>query len=982
MQTTKNAAHQTTEQTLTLGVGGMSCASCVGSVEDALRAAPGVQDVQVNLATEKATVRYRPEETSPAALAEVIEASGYDAATQQVTLGVEGMSCASCVGSVEDALRAVPGVLDVSVNLATEKARVRHLADATGRRDLAAAVEKAGYEVGASEESGEEESSGPSERQRMRRRLLGALALAAPIFLIEMGPMLVPGLEVWLHGLLAEQTWRYGVFALATVLQFGPGWYFYRKGIASLRRGSPDMNALVMIGTTAAYGYSVVATFLPGALPAGTAHVYYEAAATIIALILAGNYMEVIAKGRASQAIRRLLDLQAKTARVIREGETVEIPIGEVQVGDRVVVRPGEKIPVDGAVVEGTSRVDEAMLTGEPMPVQKAEGDEVAGGTVNQAGSLTFEATRVGADTALAQIARMVEEAQGSKPPIQALADKVVRVFVPVVLVLAALTFTAWMLVGPAPALTYALVASVSVLIIACPCAMGIATPISVMVGTGRAAELGVFVREGAALQAFREAEVVAFDKTGTLTEGRPALTDLRAQEGFGEDEVLALAAAVETRSEHPIGTALVRAAEERGLALREPEGFETVSGFGVTAEVKGAQVAVGAARYMQRLGVDASPLVGEAEALAAGGKTPLFVAVDKKLAALVAVADPIKEGTPAAIEALHRQGLEVAMITGDAQATAEAIARQLGIDDVEAEVLPDGKVEAVKKLQSGGRAVAFVGDGINDAPALAQADVGLAIGTGTDVAIEAGDIVLMSGELGGVPKALALSKATLRNIKQNLFWAFAYNVVLIPVAAGVLYPFVGVLLSPALAAGAMVFSDLFVIGNALRLRRFEAPTVQSADPARASEGRSSQSVATSQNEASSRQDASANGRGQTAAKNGASEPAHASEHAGDGAPSYSVPAKASSANPASASSESPITNPTPVMTSPTTETLRIDGMHCEHCVQSVREALEGVDSADVERVEIGEAVVRTGGDRAALERAVEDAGYTVASAS
>ncbi len=823
--------------TLTLHVRDMSCASCVGHVEDALRDAPGVEDVTVNLATEKARVRYDADATDAAALAAVVHGQGYAVATTTTTLAVEGMSCASCVGHVEDALRAVPGVLDVAVNLATEKARAEHLAEAVDRAALAEAVREAGYDVASAPggtDGGEAASGGGAEpapeRVRMRRRLAFALVFTVPLFVLEMGPMLVPAFGDWLAGALPGPLKRYVAFALATVVQVGPGAYFYRKGLASLRRGSPDMNALVMIGTSAAYGYSVVATFAAGALPAGTAHVYYEAAATIIALILAGNYMEALAKGRASQAIRRLLDLQATTARVVRGGEATEVPVEEVEAGDRVVVRPGEKIPVDGRVVEGTSRVDEAMLTGEPVPVRKAEGDEVAGGTVNQAGSLTFEATRVGADTALAQIARMVEEAQGAKPPIQALADRVVRVFVPVVLGLAALTFGAWMLVGPAPALTYALVAAVSVLIIACPCAMGIATPISVMVGTGRAAELGVFVRDGAALQALRDADVVAFDKTGTLTEGRPALTDLRPAAGFDADDVLALAAAVETRSEHPIGATLVRAAEDRGLAVAEPSGFEAVAGHGVTAEVEGRTVAVGAARYMAQLGVEATPWQDDAQALAEAGKTPLFVAVDGALAALVAVADPVKASTPAAVAALHRQGLEVAMITGDAQHTAEAIARELGIDHVEAEVLPDGKVEAVKRLQDGGaRTVAFVGDGINDAPALAQADVGMAIGTGTDVAIEAGDIVLVSGDLAGVPKALALSRATMRNIKQNLFWAFAYNVTLIPVAAGALYPLLGVLLSPALAAGAMVLSDLFVIGNALRLRRFTPPSLPDA---------------------------------------------------------------------------------------------------------------------------------------------------------
>ena len=956
MNTSTVQRKASSEQMLTLSVEGLSCASCVGNVERVLREAPGVREAHVNLATEKARIRFDTAQTDPETLAETVRRSGYDVATATVTLGVEGMSCASCVGSVEDALRAVPGVVGVSVNLATENARVEHLAGAVRRSGLAEAVRKAGYEV-ASSPSEKGDGARTSERTRMGWRLAGALLLAVPIFLVEMMPMVVPGLDGWLHGLMPEQTWRYGVFALATALQFGPGWYFYRKGWASLKRGSPDMNALVMIGTSAAYGYSVVATFGPGLLPAGTAHVYYEAAATIIALILAGNYMESVAKGRASQAIRRLLDLQAKTARVVRGGAAVDVPVEEVQVGDRVVVRPGEKIPVDGAVVEGASRVDEAMLTGEPTPVRKAVGDEVAGGTVNQAGSLTFRATRVGADTALARIARMVEEAQGSKPPIQALADKVVRVFVPVVLALAALTFTAWMLFGPQPALTYALVTSVSVLIIACPCAMGIATPISVMVGTGRAAELGVFVRKGEALQAFQEADVIAFDKTGTLTKGRPELTDVRMASGFEEDDVLAAAAAVETRSEHPLGMALVRAAKDRGVTLEEPQDFEAVAGHGVAAQVGGRHAAVGAARYMKRLSVDAGPLAGEAEALAGEGKTPLFVALDGELAALLAVADPIKDDTPEAIEVLHRQGLRVAMITGDARATAEAIAAKLGIDDVQAEVLPDGKARAVGQLQAGGRVVAFVGDGINDAPALAQADVGIALGTGTDVAIEAGDVVLMSGELSGVPKALALSKATMRNIKQNLFWAFAYNVTLIPVAAGVLYPFLGVLLSPALAAGAMVFSDLFVIGNALRLRRFEAPGCQPAP------GRSDGHEANGQLKTRRGTPALLTGN---ATSNGT---------ASNG--------KAASATESLSSESLPSESGTSTAMSMSTEhlTLDIDGMSCQHCVQSVREALGGVDGAEVDAVNVGHATVRFDPertDRAALAQAVEEAGYAV----
>jgi Cu+-exporting ATPase len=601
------------------------------------------------------------------------------------------------------------------------------------------------------------------------------------------------------------------------------------------------MNTLVALGTSAAYGYSVVATFLPGVLPAGAVHVYYEASATIITLILLGKWFEARAKGQTSDAVRALLGLKAETARVVKDGQETEVPIDDVAVGDVVRVRPGEKVPVDGVVVEGTSYVDESMVTGEPVPVEKTDGDEVVGGTVNQAGSLLVETTRVGADTVLAQIVQLVEEAQASRPAIQALADRVVAVFVPVVLVIAALVFAVWLWVGPSPALTYALVAAVSVLIIACPCAMGLATPVSVMVGTGKAAELGVLFRKGEALQTLSEADVVALDKTGTLTEGRPTLTDVALADGANPDEaaLIRLVASVEVPSEHPVGAAIVRAAAERGLDVPAASEFEAVPGFGVRGTVEGRRVEVGADRFMARLGVEVGPLAEAARRLAEEGKTPLYAAIDGRLAAAIAVSDPVKATTPAAIDALHRAGLRVAMVTGDNRATAQAVARRLGIDEVLAEVLPADKAEAVRRLQAeggrdGGAAhVAFVGDGINDAPALAQADVGVAIGTGTDVAIEAADVVLMRGDLTALVDARALSAATLRNVKQNLFWAFAYNVVLIPVAAGVLYPALGVMLSPVLGAAAMGLSSVFVLTNALRLRRFTAPEIGASSAAR-----------------------------------------------------------------------------------------------------------------------------------------------------
>ena len=732
-----------------------------------------------------------------------------------VTLRVGGMECASCSSRVERVLQRMEGVDAVGVNLATERATV-HAGPGVSVSDLEEAVRRAGFE--AAEETAESEAPDTSaERDAQRRRMLWAVALTVPIWLLEMVPMAVPPLRAWLEASVGVPAIRLALFALGTAVQFGPGRHFIRAGWAALRSGAPSMDTLVLLGTSAAYGYSVVATFAPGVLPAGADHVYFEAAATIITLILAGRYLEAVAKGRAGAAIRALLDLQPPSAVVLRDGEPVEVPVAEVTVGDRVLVRPGARVPVDGAVVEGRSFVDESAMTGEPVPVEKEPGAALAAGTVNGTGALTVEVQAVGGATALARIVRMVEEAQGSKPPIQALADRIVRVFVPAVLAAAAVTFAAWMVFGPAPPLTFALVASVSVLIIACPCAMGIATPISVLVGTGRAAELGAFVREGAGLQALAEADTVVFDKTGTLTMGRPAVTDLVALGGADAAASLRLAAAVERQSEHPIAQAVV---EHAGPDLPAATDVEAVPGYGVAGTVEDHRVAVGAGRYLDRLGVTLPARSREtADALAAQGKTAVFVVVDGAPAALVAVADPIKPGARAALDALRAEGLRLALVTGDAEATARAVAKDLGIAEVRAEVLPDGKADAVAALQAEGRRVAFVGDGINDAPALATADAGIAMGTGTDVAIEAGDVVLAGGDVEGVGRSIRVARATLRNIRQNLFWAFAYNVVLIPVAAGVLYPAFGVLLSPMLAALAMVFSDLFVIGNALRLR-------------------------------------------------------------------------------------------------------------------------------------------------------------------
>ncbi|WP_136646079.1 heavy metal translocating P-type ATPase [Tabrizicola sp. YIM 78059] len=808
---------------VTLHVEGMTCASCVGRVEKVLKAVPGVSEASVNLATERAEVTGQG--LDPAILAKAIEGAGYDVPERTVDLVVEGMTCASCVARVEKVLAAVPGVRSASVNLATERASV------TGRADPSAliqAIEGAGYQAHPAAPAGQAADDlaarKDAEEATLRRDLALAAALTLPVFLLEMGGHLFDWVHMAVMNTIGMQNSWYLQWALTTLVLLGPGRRFYLKGFPALFRLAPDMNSLVAVGTSAAYGYSLVATFLPGLLPRGTVNVYYEAAAVIVTLILLGRLLEARAKGRTSQAIRRLVGLQPRTARLVRDGAAVEVPVADLRPGDLVEVRPGERVPVDGTVTEGESWVDESMISGEPLPVAKAPGSTVTGGTVNQTGAFTFRATAVGEATLLAQIIRMVEQAQGGKLPIQAMVDRVTLWFVPAIMGIAVLTFLVWLALGPSPALTFGLVNAVAVLIIACPCAMGLATPTSIMVGTGRGAEMGVLFRKGEALQALQGVAVVALDKTGTLTEGKPRLTDLSLAPGFDRAEVLALIAAVEDKSEHPIARAIAVAAVDEGLTLPEVTGFASVTGYGVEATAGGHRVAVGADRYMARLGLDVAGFSDTAARLADEGKTPLYAAIDGRLAAILAVADPVKPTTPRAIHALHRMGLKVAMITGDNARTAGAIARQLGIDEVVAEVLPEGKVDAVRRLKSLG-SLAFVGDGINDAPALAEADVGIAVGTGTDVAIEAADVVLMSGRLTAVSDAIALSRAVMRNIRQNLFWAFAYNTALVPVAAGVLWPFWGILLSPVFAAGAMALSSVFVLGNALRLRRFAPAT-------------------------------------------------------------------------------------------------------------------------------------------------------------
>lgn len=811
---------------VSLQIEGMTCAACVRRVERALERTEGVTAATVNLATERAAVDFDPAVVPPQALVATVEKRGYGVRLADTQLAIEGMTCAACANRVVGALTKLDGVVDASVNYATEQAVVRYVPGMVSGSDFRKAIERAGYRLASHDATedrlAQERTAREQARLKQRNLLIWAAACTIPILLLDMVPMLVPGGHAWITSYIGQPTLYIVFFVLASVVQFGPGLRFYKTGWASVRHGSPDMNALVMLGTSAAYGYSVVATFMPQLLPLGTGHVYYEAAATIVTLVLLGKYLEARAKGRTSEAIQRLLRLQPQQAHLIRGKKVRDVPIADVLPGDWLLVKPGEQIPVDGRIVEGQSYVDEAMLTGEPIPVEKTVGAEVVGGTLNKNGSFTFEATRVGTDTVLSQIIRLVEDAQMTRPAIQALADKVVALFVPVVLGIAALTFGVWLFWGPDPALTFALVNAVAVLIIACPCAMGLATPTSIMVGTGKAAEHGILFRQGDALQTLQETQVIAFDKTGTLTEGKPKLTHLETIPGFERKSMLLVLGALEQHSEHPIAQAIVDAAEAETIDTYTAAQVETHPGFGISGTVNAHTVAIGAARFMKQLDIDTAPLAKQAEHLAKNGQTPLFAAIDQQLAALLAVSDPIKPSSRTAIQALHTAGYKTTMITGDTQHTAEAIAQQLGIDTVIAQVLPAGKVDAIRSLQQNQTRVVFVGDGLNDAPALAQADVGVAIGTGTDVAVAAADVVLMADDVGRVHDAIHLSRTTYRNIQQNLFWAFCYNIILIPVAAGVLYPTFGLLLSPIFAAAAMSLSSLFVLSNAMRLRRWQ----------------------------------------------------------------------------------------------------------------------------------------------------------------
>ncbi len=811
---------------LDLPIEGMSCASCVAKIEEGLRATPGVTHAAVNLATNRASIAYDPAVAQTRTFVDVIHSLGYEVPVRKVQLAVRGMHCASCVERVERALLMVDGVVSATVNLVTERAAVVASAT-TAVSALSQAIREAGYEViddgGSSAAPDYELEARAREVRTLGRKLLVGALLSVPILwgsLPHMGLM-----WIWVPSILENP---YIQLLLATPVQVWVGWQFYRGAWAMARHRTTDMNTLVAVGTSAAYGSSLAATVLPGLFRSAglDPQVYFETAAIIIVLILLGRYLEARAKGRTSQAIRSLMRLQPQVARVRRDDREIDLPVGEVHVGDLLIVRPGEKIPVDGVLQEGRSPVDESMLTGESMPVEKGPGDRIFSATLNKTGAFTYVATKVGGETVLAQIIRLVQEAQGSKAPIQQLADRIASRFVPVVLGIAILTFLAWSIFGPPPALTHALVAFVAVLIIACPCALGLATPTALMVGIGRGAERGILIRSGQALQAADRIETVVLDKTGTLTRGLPMVTDIRPLNGFQEADLLRLAGSAEWGSEHPLGEAITTKATQEELVLVRPDQFRAIPGQGIEAVVESRTVLVGTPRLLREHGIALDGASTAAQTLADEGKTPMYVAIDGAAAGIVAVADTLKPNSSPVVRALRSRGLGVIMLTGDNLRTAQAIARQVGIDQVVADVLPDRKAQEIAKLQSAGKRVAMVGDGINDGPALAQADLGIAIGAGTDVAVEAADVVLVGDDLGGIPTAIALSRQTMRIIKQNLVWAFGYNMILIPVAAGVLYPFFGVLLSPMLAALAMALSSVSVVTNSLRLKGFREPSL------------------------------------------------------------------------------------------------------------------------------------------------------------
>jgi Cu+-exporting ATPase len=817
----------------TYTIEGMTCASCAQAVEKSVGKLAGMDAANVNLATEKLTVTYDDQQVSEADITQAVEDAGYKVVKNlsAATFEIEGMTCASCVQAIEKSVGKLASVSSVNVNLATEKMTVTFDEATLNVSDIAHTVEDTGYQ--AKLETSEQEGPSQAERQSAHiqvlwRRFLWSAIFTVPLLYIAMGPMLPFG-GLPLPEFLNPMTNAVN-FAVIQLLLTLPVVYlgrdFYKVGFKALFKGHPNMDSLIAIGTAAALGQGIVMTGLlvSGQLHVGHGHpdLYFESAAVILTLITLGKYLEALSKGKTSEAIKKLMGLAPKTARVMRDGQEVEVAIDQVVTGDILVVRPGEKIPVDGEVVEGSSAVDEAMITGESIPIEKRVGDKVVGASINKNGSFQFKATKVGKDTTLAQIIQLVEEAQGSKAPIAKLADKVSGIFVPIVMGLATISGLAWYFLGQ-ESWAFALSITISVLVIACPCALGLATPTAIMVGTGKGAENGVLIKSGDALEETHKVQTIVFDKTGTITEGKPVVTDIKAFNGADADDILQVAASAEVGSEHPLGEAIVAEAKDRKLTLTPSQDFQAIPGHGLQVSLNNQIVLLGNSKLMTDHNIDLSVARAVADQLAAEGKTPMFVGVDGQLLGIIAVADTVKENSVAAIQKLHRMGIEVAMITGDNKGTAEAIAKQVGIDRVFSEVLPEDKANEVKKLQDEGLHVAMVGDGINDAPALAQANVGIAIGSGTDVAIESADIVLMRSDLMDVPTAVELSRATITNIKQNLFWAFAYNTVGIPVAMGILYLFGGPLLSPMFAGAAMSLSSVSVLLNALRLKGFKA---------------------------------------------------------------------------------------------------------------------------------------------------------------
>ncbi len=797
-----------------LPVTGLSCAGCAGRAERALKSAPGVLSAAVNFATATATVEVGAQ-ASVATLAAAAADAGYPLAEAELIVHIEGMHCGSCVGRIEAALLALDGVRSAHVGLTEGTARVRYIVGSLSVAELQDAVQHVGYV--ATPRQGGRSADGSAQRQLIRDFWL-ALALTIPVFVIEMGGHMVPTFHHWIQQTLGQTlSWSLQAVLVGAVL-IGPGRRFFARGIPGLMRGAPDMNALVAIGTAAAYSYSLVSTFLPSLLPGQALQVYYESAAVIVTLILLGRVLEARAKGRTGAAIRALAELQPDTALVIHGENVVETSIAQINAGDRVRLRPGERVAVDALINSGTGDVDESMLSGEPLPVQKRVGDTVSAGTINGTSVLEIEVTGVGRDTRLAQIIELVGRAQGAKLPVQALVDRITLWFVPAVLLVALATVVTWLALGQGSAA--ALVSGVAVLIIACPCAMGLATPTSIMMGLGRAAQMGVLFRKGTALQGLEDVRLVVFDKTGTLTKGRPTLTNVRCQTGWDQEQVLSLAAAVEAQSEHPIARAIVAAVNTSELP--QAQAVTAVPGQGVTARVHGKHVAIGRLSFVETQATLPEDWRAVTAEMAARGETPIAVAIECQAAALISVSDPIRPDAAATVAGLRAKGIEVAMISGDAAGTARHVADHLGIDIVHAECLPDQKLAVLQELQSQFGRTAFVGDGINDAPALAASDCGIALGSGTDVAMEAAEVVLSSGNPLGVLRAIDISRATLRNIRQNLGWAFGYNILLIPVAAGILVPFGGPQLSPGLAAGAMAASSVLVLSNALRLRKLD----------------------------------------------------------------------------------------------------------------------------------------------------------------